>query len=267
MYPEIIKIGNFTISSFGLMIALCFLAGYWIVSLEGKRKALNDKLVSNMFLAAMIGGIVGAKLLYLFENVPVSELLRHPVDNLLSRGGLTYYGGFLGAIILAWIIAYRNRLSMWVVGDLAAPALALAYAIGRVGCLLVGDDYGVPSNLPWAMSFPEGLPPTTETVHPTQLYEIIIMSIVFLYIWKIRKKVKPAGWLFSVYLVLAGIERFLIEFIRSTTPSPIPGLSVAQVMALILILIGAFKLYSIHTTAEKAPEPQSPKKFGKKKKA
>ncbi|MEQ9620215.1 MAG: prolipoprotein diacylglyceryl transferase [Deltaproteobacteria bacterium] len=267
MYPEIIKIGNFTISSFGLMIALCFLVGYWIVSVEGKRKGLQDKLVSNMFLAAMIGGIVGAKLLYLFENVPVSELLRHPLENLLSRGGLTYYGGFFGAILLVWIIAYRGKLSMWVVGDLAAPALAIAYAIGRVGCLLVGDDYGVPSNLPWAMSFPEGLPPTTDTVHPTQLYEIIIMSIVFVYIWKIRKKVKPAGWLFSIYLILAGLERFFIEFIRNTTPSPIPGLSVAQVMALVIILIGAFKLYSLHSTAEKVPEPERPKKFGKKKKA
>ncbi|HSC35017.1 MAG TPA: prolipoprotein diacylglyceryl transferase family protein, partial [Thermodesulfobacteriota bacterium] len=179
MYPELIKIGNFSISSFGVMIALCFIAGYLVITLETKRKGLNEKLVGNLFLATMAGGIIGAKLLYVFENVPLSDILSHPLDNLLSRGGLTYYGGFFGAIILTWIIAYRNKLSMWVVGDLAAPALALAYAIGRVGCFLVGDDYGVPSDLPWAMAFPKGLPPTNVPVHPTQLYEIIIMSVVF----------------------------------------------------------------------------------------
>ena len=267
MYPELIKIGNFSISSFGAMIALCFIAGYWVVTLEAKRKGLNDKLVGNMFLATMAGGIIGAKLLYVFENVPLSEILSHPLDNLLSRGGLTYYGGFFGALILTWIIARRNRLSMWVVGDLAAPALALAYAIGRIGCFLVGDDYGVPSDLPWAMAFPKGLPPTSVPVHPTQLYEIIIMSVVFVFIWKIGKKEKPAGWLFSIYLIIAGLERFLIEFLRSTTPSPIPGLSVAQVMAVLLIAVGAFKLYRLHSTREIAEETASPKKFGKKKKA
>lgn len=267
MYPELIKIGNFTISSFGVMMALCFIAGYWVITLEAKRKGLNDKLVGNMFLATMVGGIVGAKLLYVFENVPLSELARHPLDSLLSRGGLTYYGGFFGAIILTWIIAYKNRLSMWVVGDLAAPALALAYAIGRIGCFLVGDDYGVPSDLPWAMPFPKGLPPTNVPVHPTQLYEIIIMSIVFVFIWKIRKKEKPPGWLFSVYLVIAGLERFLIEFLRSTTPSPVPDLSVAQLMATLLIAIGAFKLYKTRSAGETAEEPIDPKKFGKKKKA
>ena len=267
MYPELFKIGNFTISSFGVMMALCFIAGYWIITLEAKRKGLDEKVVGNLFLASMIGGIVGAKLLYVFENVPLSELIRHPLNNLLSRGGLTFYGGFLGAIILTWIIAHRNRLSMWVVGDLASPALALAYAIGRIGCFLVGDDYGIPSNLPWAMSFPKGLPPTEVPVHPTQLYEIVIMLIVFAFIWKIRTKGRPAGWLFSVYLIIAGLERFLIEFLRNTTPSPIPDLSLAQLMAILVIAIGIFKLYKIHSMGEPALEPTNPKKLGDKKKA
>ena len=267
MYPELIKIGGFTISSFGVMIALCFLAGYWLISLETKRKKLNEKAVSNMFLATMIGGIVGAKLLYLFENVPLGDLVRHPIAHLLSRGGLTFYGGFIGALILAWIIAHRNKISMWTVGDLAAPALALAYSIGRIGCLLVGDDYGIPSSLPWAMAFPKGLPPTTETVHPTQIYEIVIMFIAFLYIWKIRTKIRPAGWLFSIYLIIAGFERFFIEFLRSTTPSPVPGLSVAQVIALGLIVVGAVKLYTMKSSGEAAEDPEPAKKPGRKRKA
>ena len=267
MYPELIKIGDFTISSFGVMIALCFLAGYWLISLETKRKKLSEKAVSNMFLATMIGGIVGAKILYLFENVPLGDLIRHPITHLLSRGGLTFYGGFLGALILVWIIANKNKISMWTVGDLAAPALALAYSIGRIGCLLVGDDYGVPSNLPWAMAFPQGLPPTTETVHPTQIYEIVIMFIAFLYIWKIRTKIRPAGWLFSIYLIIAGFERFFVEFVRNTTDSPVPGLSVAQVMALGLIVVGAIKLYTLRNSGEIAEAPVSPKKSNRKRKA
>lgn len=267
MYPELLRIGDFTISSFGVMIALCFLAGYWLISLEAKRKKLKESAVSNMFLATMIGGIVGAKLLYLFENVPLGDLLRHPIDHLLSRGGLTFYGGFIGAIVLVWIIANRNKISMWTVGDLAAPALALAYSIGRVGCLLVGDDYGIPTDLPWGMAFPLGLPPTDETVHPTQIYEIVIMFIAFLYIWKIRTKVRPAGWLFSIYLIIAGFERFFVEFVRNTTESPIPGLSVAQVMALGLIVVGAVKLYTLRSSGEISSEPDPPRKSSKKRKA
>lgn len=267
MYPELLKIGDFTISSFGVMIALCFLAGYWLISLETKRKKLNESVVSNMFLATMIGGIVGAKILYLFENVPFGDLIRHPITHLLSRGGLTFYGGFIGALILVWIIANRNKISMWTVGDLAAPALALAYSIGRIGCLLVGDDYGVPTNLPWGMAFPQGLPPTTETVHPTQIYEIVIMFIAFLYIWKIRTKIKPAGWLFSIYLIIAGLERFFVEFVRNTTDSPVPGLSVAQVTALGLIVVGAVKLYTLRNSSGAEPEPEPNRKSRKKRKA
>ena len=214
MYPELISIGNFSISSFGAMMALCFLAGYWIITVEAKRKKLDQRVVGNMFLAAMFGGIVGAKLLYVFENVPLSEILANPGASLLSRGGLTFYGGFFGAIILTWIIAYRNKISMWTVGDLASPALALAYAIG-----------------------------------------------------KLRTRVRPAGWLFSIYLILAGLERFFVEFFRSTTPSPIPGLSLAQVMAVAIILIGIVKLYSLRGTDENAPAPESPEKSGRKKRA
>ena len=250
MYPEIIRVGDFTISSFGLMMAICFIVGYWLIMAEAKRKKLDEKLISNMFLATMIGGIVGAKLLYIFENVPLSEILSNPFTHLLSRGGLTFYGGFIGALILVWYMAYRNKISMWVIGDMASPALAIAYSIGRVGCLLVGDDYGVPSNLPWAMAFPKGLPPTDIPVHPTQLYEVIIMFIAFLYIWKIRTLPRAAGWLFSIYLIIAGFERFFIEFIRNTTPSPIPGLTVAQVTAVGLIVVGAIKLYSIYTSGQ-----------------
>lgn len=242
MYPELLRIGDFQISSFGFLVALAFLAGYWVASTEFRRRGLGPNLLSNVFLASMVGGILGAKILYLAENVALSELLSNPLGNLLSRGGLTFYGGFAGAIILLLIVAKRGKTGFWAIADALSPSLALGYAIGRIGCFLVGDDYGIQSNLPWAMSFPKGLPPTNQTVHPTQLYEVIAMTVVFVIIWSLRKKPAPAGWLFSVYLILAGFERFLIEFVRSTTPSPIPHLSVAQITAVAVIAVGVIKL-------------------------
>lgn len=245
MYPELFRIGDFVISSFGVMVAIAFLVAYWISSLEYKRKGLDEKLLSNVFVAAMVGGIVGAKILYLFENVPIPEIIRNPIPNLFSRGGLTFYGGFFGAVLLVWIISRTGNVSFWKILDGLAPGLAIGHSIGRIGCLLVGDDYGVPSDLPWAMAFPKGLPPTTERVHPTQIYETILLGIIFVVLWKVRKKEAPDGWLFSMLLILAGIERFLIEFIRSTSPSPIPSLSLAQVIALGLIIVGIIKVVQV----------------------
>lgn len=247
MYPELIKIGNFTISSFGVMVALSFVVAYVLCLREFRRKNLSEDLLGNLFLAAMIGGIAGAKLLYLFENVPLGEILQNPFEHIFARGGLTFYGGLFGAVLLTWLVARRGGLNFWVLGDTVAPAMAIGYSIGRIGCLLVGDDYGVPSNLPWAMTFPEGLPPTTVPVHPTQLYEAIIMFLVFLYLWRIRVKSFKAGYIFSLYLVIAGSERFLIEFIRNTTPSHIPNISVAQLIAIVVILFGLHKIFSLRS--------------------
>ena len=245
MYPELFRVGNFTISSYGVMAAIAFLVAYWLSSLEFRRRGLDERLLGNFLIAAMVGGMVGAKILYLFENVSLSELVRNPIPHLLSRGGFTYYGGLFGGALLMWVIAYRNKMSFWTLGDAIAPAVAIAYALARVGCFLVGDDYGVPSDLPWAIAFPKGLPPTDVRVHPTQIYEIILSAIIFIYLWKIRKKDAPTGWLFSIFLILAGIERFLVEIVRDTTPSPIPHISIAQIMSIIMIIIGIIKLVQI----------------------
>lgn len=245
MYPELLRIGSFVVSSFGLMVALAFLAGYWITSVEFKRKKLDDKLLGNLLLLSMLGGIGGAKLMYIFENVPLSDFISSPFTQIFSRGGLTFYGGFIGAVLLFWILTIKNKVSFFKVMDAMAPALAIGHSIGRIGCFLVGDDYGIKSDVPWAVAFPKGLPPTTDPVHPTQVYEVVLMGLIFFALWKLRKRNTPDGWLFSILIILAGIERFLIEFIRSTTPSPIPDLSVAQLIAIGLIVIGILKIISI----------------------
>ena len=251
MFPELLRIGDFHITSFGAMVAVSFLVAFWVSGMEFERKGMSRKLHEQGFLACLVGGILGAKLLFLIENVPLSDLISYPMHYLLLRGGLTFYGGFFLALFAFFVLTKKHKESFWKVLDATAPALAIAYATGRVGCLLVGDDYGIASTLPWAMPFPKGSPPTLEAVHPTQIYETIIMSLVFLVLWKIRKKDRPVGWLASIYLGLAGLERFFVEFIRNTTESPISGLSVAQVMAIALILVGALKYISLrkHTEA------------------
>ena len=250
MFPELLRIGDFQITSFGAMVAAAFLIAFWISGMEFERKGISRQLHERFFLACLIGGVLGAKLLFLLENVPLSDLLSHPLHYLLLRGGLTFYGGFFLAILASFLVVKRNRESFWKVLDATAPALAIGYATGRVGCFLVGDDYGIASSLPWAMPFPKGSPPTLEAVHPTQLYEAIIMSLVFAALWKMRKKDRPVGWLASIYLGLAGLERFSVEFIRNTTESPISGLSIAHIMALGLILIGALKYLSLRRHKE-----------------
>ncbi len=246
MFPELLRIGDFQITSFGAMVAISFLVAFWVSWIEFERKGISRQLHEHVFIVCVIGGVLGAKLLFLIENVPLSNIISHPKHYLLLRGGLTFYGGFFLALIAVLAVIKRHKESFWKVLDALAPSLAIAYATGRIGCFLVGDDYGIGSNLPWAMPFPKGSPPTFDPVHPTQLYETIIMSLVFVVLWKIRKNKKPVGWLASIYLGLAGLERFFIEFIRDTTESPISGLSVAQIMALFLIIVGALKYRSIH---------------------
>ena len=245
MFPELLRIGDFQVTSFGAMVAAAFLVAFWVSGMEFERKGISRQLHEHVFLACLVGGILGAKLLFLIENIPLSDLFSYPKHYLLLRGGLTFYGGFFLALFAFFAVIKKHKESFWKVLDATAPALAIAYATGRVGCFLVGDDYGISSSLPWAMPFPKGSPPTLEAVHPTQLYETIIMSLVFIVLWRIRKTKKTAGWLASIYLGLAGLERFFVEFIRSTTESPIPALSVAQIMALFLILVGVLKYVSI----------------------
>lgn len=248
MYPELFRIGNFVISSYGVMVALAFLVGYGVAEREFKRLGLPLRLLEELGVAIPIAAIVGAKLLYIVENVPLSEFLAHPVPHLFSRGGLTFYGGFFGGFLAAFLVVRRYPVSWRMLLGSLSPSLALGYAIGRVGCFLVGDDYGKRSDLPWAMAFPRGAPPTIDPVtgevyrvHPTQLYEIALSLVIFAVLWRIRKAWTPER-LGGLYLVLAGSERFLVEFLRVTTPSFIPGLSVAQLMALGLVGLGIWIL-------------------------
>lgn len=212
MYPDF-SIGPFTIHTFGLMMALGFVAAGVVAHFEFKRKGLDTEKIYWLVLAAAIGGLLGSKINYLLLNL---DQIRSDPSMLYSGAGLVWYGGLIGGLVVAMLAAKLYHLPWAKVLDAGAPAMAIGYAFGRMGCFLNGDDYGRPSTLPWAMQFPKGSPPTPAgvSVQPTQLYEafssLVILGIV---LW-LRPRLKRDWAMACVYLVLAGFERFLVEFVR-----------------------------------------------------
>jgi phosphatidylglycerol:prolipoprotein diacylglycerol transferase len=233
MYPTVLRIGSFEVTSFGVLVAAAALVGIWIFGRELARSGLPAE-ASNAAIAGVLGGLFGAKLLWTIEfmhQAPAAELL-------FSRGGLSWFGGLFGGVITGLIVLRRYGVPLWRGLAAATPALATGHAIGRIGCFLVGDDYGRPTDLPWGVAFPEGLPPTTVPVHPTQLYEAFLLVPVawLLIVW--RRRGVPDRLLVGRYLVMVGSIRFGIEFIRINEPvlGPAP---LAQLIALLLVASGA----------------------------
>ncbi len=191
------------------MLAVGALVGLWTFRRELRRSGLPDDAI-DAAVAGVFGGMAGAKLLWVFEHRGEEPF----VDLLLSRGGMSWFGGFAGGILAGLLVMQRKRLPKLAVLAAATPALAVGHAIGRIGCFLVGDDYGRPTNLPWAVAFPRGLPPTSVPVHPTQLYEAIALVPLAWLLVQWRRQGRPDAFVLGAYLILAGTIRFLIEFVR-----------------------------------------------------
>jgi phosphatidylglycerol:prolipoprotein diacylglycerol transferase len=234
MQPEI-EIGPLTLQSFGICFAVAFLAAGWVVGRRLRELGRPVDWAYEMIFAGLAGGIVGARIDYLIQNWDdVSDDL---LGNVFSGSGLVWFGGMVGGAIgvLLWA-RYRRMLGLPLL-DLAAVPLALGYAIGRIGCQLSGDgDYGEEWDGPWAMSYPDGTVPTTEEVHPTPIYEALAMGGVALLLWRLRDRFRP-GILFALYLVLAGLERLLVEIIRRND-SVVLGLTQAQLISVAMIVAG-----------------------------
>jgi len=236
MIPELFKIGPITINSFGVMAMLAFLVPTLLLRKEVVRKGLHPDVANSLAIAAMIGGFLGARIYYIIERW--DQFLADPWDYIFTGAGLVWYGGLAGGFIAATWYVHRKKISVPMICDLMAPLLALGQTFGRMGCLLSGDgDYGPPTDVPWAMSFPKGIVPTTEQVHPTPIYDMLILISIFAFLWNIRKKPLPDGFKFGLYMVLISGGRIVTEFYRAT-PKILLGLTLAQLISIGLIIIG-----------------------------
>jgi len=237
MFPEIVKLGPITVYSYGLMAALGFLLCGFLLERQLLRVGRDRELAGSIIIAAIIGGIVGSKIYFLIQN---PDLLREDfLGNVFSGAGLIWYGGAIGGFLaVTWWIR-RKGLPFLLVADLMGPLLLLGQGMGRVGCFLAGDGcYGPPSDVPWAMAFPRGVVPTMERVHPTPLYDTLLLVTLFLILWSVRKRNFKPGTMFGLFAVAMGIERFITEFWR-VDPKYIFGfLSQAQLISIILFFIG-----------------------------
>jgi phosphatidylglycerol---prolipoprotein diacylglyceryl transferase len=251
VYPFVVHLGPLEITGYGIMLMVAFLMGGWLIALELRRRGLTEDYAADIVAGAVIGGIIGAKLWYV--------ALTGDPRAILSRGGLVFYGGFLGGAAAVILNGWRLRVPLRWTMHLVAPALAAAYALGRVGCFMVNDDYGRPTGLPWAVRFPHGLPPSTAgnmerlfgigvspgtdasvvlPVHPTQLYETGSMLVAFAILWRLRTRQRPIGWLFGLYLIFAGTERFLVEILRAKDDRFLGPFTIAQLTSVLLVALG-----------------------------
>ena len=238
MYPTIIDFGPIGIHSFGLMLAAAFITVNFVIHYGLKQRGFAPELASSIVMAAVIGGIVGAKL--------YSMLLDGSIDirELFSTSGLVWYGGLIGGCLAVTIVIIRSPNPYFATIDIVGPTIILGYGIGRIGCLLAGDgDYGPPSDLPWAMAFPNGTVPTDVPVHPTPIYESLMSFTFFGILWSQRHRFEDVpGTTFAISLILLGVERFIAEFWR-ITPRVLGWMTAAQMFSIVALIIGTAMIF------------------------
>ncbi len=250
-HPFEVHLGPVTVTGFGLAVVLGFLIGQFVGERELTRRGYPNEPVGDVVIGALIGFLVGAKIYY---AITVGE-----VSALFSRGGFVFWGGLFGGVIVGTLVLVAKRVSIWRMFDVGGIGIAAGYAVGRTGCWAVGDDYGQPWDSRFAVAFPRGAPPSTAqnleqqfgfdvppgtppdtvlAVHPTQLYETAMGLVMFFILWRLRGHRHAEGWLFGLYLVLAGMERFLVEFLRAKDDRVFGILTVAQVISIVLAIVG-----------------------------
>jgi len=234
MYPELFRIPylDYSVSTFGVMMAIAFLTGFWITMKRMEEEGLDSELASTVLVYVMVGGILGSKLYFAFDNALLGN--GDFWSLMLNRAGITWYGGLIGGTLVGAIGARINGIDVKKMMDCTAVAGAVGQSLGRVGCFLVGDDYGRATDVPWGVSFPEGAPPTLVPVHPTQLYEVLWLMPVAGFLWLRRKK---SPFLFGEYMALNGAGRIVIEGWR-INPKVALGMTEPQWIGVGLILTG-----------------------------
>ena len=264
--PWTIHLGPLEITGFGIAVLLAFAIAQIIAQRELARRGHDPEPIPDLLLAAILGTIVGGKLYY--------AILTGDLGSLLSRAGLVFWGGFIGAVIAVAAVIRWKKLSIFRIADVAGICIAAGYAVGRTGCWAVGDDYGRPWDSRWAVSFPEGAPPSTAaimntefgvaipagvapdavlSVHPTQLYETAMGIVMFLILWRRRDHPHAEGWLFGLYCVLAGIERFIVEIFRAKDDRFFGMFTMAQMISIAILAVGVILMVMLRNPGPGRP--------------
>lgn len=253
-HPFEIKLGPLALTGFGIAVLMAFVIAQIISQRELMRRGhvMEAEAIPDLIFASVLGMLIGGKLYYIL-------VITHDWRDLLTRAGFVFWGGLIGGVLFNWLYIRHKKISFARFADVAGPAIAAAYAVGRTGCWAVGDDYGHPWVSRFAVAFPEGSPPSTAgimhqmfgtpipsgatpdtvlTVHPTQLYETGMALVMFLMLWRFRNHKHAEGWLFGMYCVLAGIERFIVEFFRAKDDRFFGPLTAAQVIGLSVAVAG-----------------------------
>jgi phosphatidylglycerol:prolipoprotein diacylglycerol transferase len=264
-HPTVLDIGPVQLTGFGFAILMCFVIGQAVAQKELARRGFDPNPVGDMVFAAVVGGLLGAKLYFVL-------VLGH-WNAIFERSGFVYWGGLIGGMLAVMAVVWRKRFGMLRMFDVGGISIAAAYAVGRTGCWAIGDDYGRPWQGFLAVAFPQGAPPSTGgimnlefgtplpagtspttllSVYPTQLYEVALGFIMFLILWRMRDHKHAEGWLFGVYCVLAGVERFFIEFFRAKDDRLVMGLTYAQMIAVAFVAFGvAWMIWRWRITPDK----------------
>ncbi len=266
-HPTVFHLGPIELTGFGIAVLAAFAIAQIVCQREFWRRGQNAEAdaMPDIVMAALLGTLVGAKTYYVVLSGDPSAFF--------SRGGFVFWGGFMGSVALCWATIKYKKLNFLRIADVAGIAIAAGYSVGRSGCWAVGDDYGRPWSGPFAARFPEGAPPSTVSVmtsqfgatfppgtpgstvvavHPTQLYEVVLGFVMFVILWRLRKQRFQEGWLFGVWCVLAGIERFVIEFFRAKDDQTDAGLTTAQIIALTVFTIGLGLIVARRSRSEPA---------------
>jgi phosphatidylglycerol---prolipoprotein diacylglyceryl transferase len=268
-HPFQFSIGPLDVTGFGLAVVVSFLIAQIVSESMMRQRGEDPAPIGDMVLGAIIGGLLGAKIYFV--------VVLGNWDAIMSRGGFVFWGGLIGGTVGVLLIAKLKKVSLWLTAEVGAPAVAAAYAVGRTGCWAVGDDYGRPWQGPLAVQFPEGAPPSTAgvmqqefgvtfppgtdpsdviAVHPTQLYEVGMGLVMFAVLWRLRGHRHESGWLFGVYCVVAGVERFVVEFFRAKDDALAVGLTIAQTIAIGFVLLG-ITLIALRRGSARLPAPGS----------
>jgi len=255
MYPDLFSIGPLTLHTYGLLIAIGFIAGLIVAVRIGKRHGIDSQYIMDLGLILIISGVIGSRIFYVLLNV--SYYLKNPFDVLkLWQGGLVFSGGLLGAVIAGAFYIRRHGYDIWQMGDIFAPAIVIAQAIGRVGCFMAGCCYGKPTSLPWGATFtnPESIAPLHIPLHPTQLYDSLSNFIIFIIVMSLGARKKFNGQVFIWFLILHSTARLLIEKFRGDDRGILPGTewTMTQFITILILFSAIGLLFYLKSRHDKA---------------